>query len=277
MRLIKFLNEEHQQQILQSSISNDALLIDIKKNCQKFLKDIKGKNPQESTLWRGSNHDNGKYKVSKFRKPRDTHKIAHEFIDKIYSSLFGIKLRSESLFCSKVPGQTTPYGSLRIIIPIGNYKLYQNTKMFDMYGLFRYDSSAYEIYTFSEIPFENILKKYNVELLIDSFSLSIFHPLNVISNFKTPKNVWASKLPSSNYMIGSDDRKHEHGTKLSYNEMCKKIIDPICKELLKEIKEIISETKQVSLDTKSSNEIMVVCNEFWLLDNKTYQSILSLL
>ena len=122
MRLINYINE-----------SEDIPWDKIKKDCQPFIKDIKSPN---DFLYSGR-QTNEKFftrKVRKNRVPTDTPEIIHNLLDDMFKKKFGHKLRSESLFVTKDVEIASGYGTPYIILPIGNYKLFGNPKIYDLYS-----------------------------------------------------------------------------------------------------------------------------------------------
>jgi len=67
------------------------------------------------------------------RRPKDTYRLMSEMFDDIFEELFGIKLRSESMFASREYSRTSEYGTTYIIFVKGNYDAYTSEKIQDLY------------------------------------------------------------------------------------------------------------------------------------------------
>lgn len=112
----------------------DNIINTIKKDCQPFLKDWKTKYKQEN-LWSGRRKiiRFDKRKIRKNRTPRDTPIELHKEMDKWFHKKFGVKARSESLFCTFNEKDSQLYGEPHIIFPIGKYKMISSNKIEDIY------------------------------------------------------------------------------------------------------------------------------------------------
>jgi hypothetical protein len=56
------------------------------------------------------------------RAPRDTMGKVHEIADSYFLDKFGVRYRSNAVFCTGSPGIATDYGELTVLIPISNFK-----------------------------------------------------------------------------------------------------------------------------------------------------------
>ncbi|MFW6046289.1 MAG: hypothetical protein ACOCP4_00600 [Candidatus Woesearchaeota archaeon] len=105
-------------------MDEDELFEDISKKCAPFIKNIVSE-PIKNLLVSGrkSKPDYFIGTVRKNRKPKDTPTEYHEYADKIFYEEFGIKARSQTLFCNGTPIGVKSYGNPYLIFPIGKYKL----------------------------------------------------------------------------------------------------------------------------------------------------------
>jgi hypothetical protein len=76
------------------------------------------------------------FQVRKDRKPSDTHIVTHRRFDRWFYQHFGIRARSEAVFCVGERGRTSTvqYGDPYIIFPIGEFKYIWSPKITDLYG-----------------------------------------------------------------------------------------------------------------------------------------------
>jgi len=108
----------------------------IKKDCKPFLKDWQTKYNKKFLFSARKNKtvDFAKNRVRKDRVPRDTPVEAHNWLDNYFKKKFGIKFRSNSLFCSFDRDTISTYGMLYYIFPIGNYKMLSSSLIVDAYS-----------------------------------------------------------------------------------------------------------------------------------------------
>lgn len=72
------------------------------------------------------------------RSPADTSQSTHKLLDEWFDSNFGIKARSQALFCMGSSDRgvkaTDQYGDPYIIMPVGNFKYVWSPNVADLYG-----------------------------------------------------------------------------------------------------------------------------------------------
>lgn len=126
MRLYNYINEAR-------GISPNELPQAISK-CQPFIKDI-SKYSQLNFLWSGRKGKPHVFygRVRTNRKPKDTPKEIHDVLDQAFEDNFGVKARSQSIFCSIQPQKAKEYGTPYIILPIGKYKTIWSSQVDDLY------------------------------------------------------------------------------------------------------------------------------------------------
>jgi len=70
-------------------------------------------------------------KTRKNRTPRNLDEILHNRADECFCAIFGIRFRSQSLFCTGNIEVAKKYGSAAKIMPIGNYEVCWSSKCSD--------------------------------------------------------------------------------------------------------------------------------------------------
>lgn len=112
----------------------------IRANCQPFLQKI-GNNPTDTILWRGSPDLDETKLVTKVRNPknrhpRDTDPHVSEVADEWFKDKFGIAYRSNALFVTGKYRSAEEYGSVYIVLPIGEFRFCWSPEVEDFtYGL----------------------------------------------------------------------------------------------------------------------------------------------
>jgi len=128
MKFYSYINETN---------DTDKIIDIMIKKCKPFLNEIKNiPDVLDGKYYLYSGRDkNDKYftqKIRKDRQPLNTPKEVHDFLDKHFQKIYGIKLRSNSLFCTLNRSDASSYGSTYIIFPIGKYKIFFNPNVLDM-------------------------------------------------------------------------------------------------------------------------------------------------
>ena len=137
----------------------------IKKDCGSFVKELK-KNMILLFSGRDEQVNFTKKSVRKNRTPRDTPIEIHDFIDNWFNKKFGIRARSNTVFCSATESSTSDYGEAYIIFPIGNYTTISSNKVSDLYSKIETIIKE-EFYGKNGPKFENIDKIWNRILTSD--------------------------------------------------------------------------------------------------------------
>ena len=174
------------QYLTEAKINDGEEAIDfIKKNCKPYLNDWK-----KSGTWRSSPY-NALYSgrkskdsfgsediiiknVRKNRKPKDTSIMKHNYYDLKFEEKFGLKLRSETVFCVSDTRFAKVYGKPYYIFPIGKYEIYWSPYISDMTmdmtffyipGYVDFDAPLkeieHEIMTVSDNSYVRLLKDIN--------------------------------------------------------------------------------------------------------------------
>jgi len=138
MRFRQYVNKESTHTI--RGISIDHIIDLFEKNCKPYFDDF-------YSIWKGeffisgrkSNEVFTKKKVRKDRKPKDTPMEIHEWIDEWFYKKFGIKARSNSIFCSFNEKISKDYGNPYYIIPIGKYSTIASPTIEDLFDVMEND------------------------------------------------------------------------------------------------------------------------------------------
>lgn len=119
MRFQQFINED----ITDRATIQETLEL-LFRDCTPFLKIAVRKNSMKQLwLYSGRKSERMTYKgtVRTDRQPRDTTPELHKFIDDRINEKFGIRFRSNSIFCYGNPAFSGAYGETFMIFPIGKF------------------------------------------------------------------------------------------------------------------------------------------------------------
>jgi len=109
----------------------------IKRDCEPYLKQLNGSNFSGYSLLRSGRQDSGYFKkvsVRVDRKPKDTPIDIHNWLDEWFYKKFGIKARSNTMFCTSSISLAGRYGSaIYYIFPMGNFEIIWSDIVNDMY------------------------------------------------------------------------------------------------------------------------------------------------
>ena len=127
MKIRKYLNEEDWFDL-------DEMLDLIEKDCKPFLKDWK-RSGANDFLYTGRKNlgEFEKRKVRKNREPKDTPVELHHLVDKWFHKKFGIKARSNVVFCTFDVDEVYRYGDPYFVFPIGKYKAISSPMIQDLF------------------------------------------------------------------------------------------------------------------------------------------------
>lgn len=131
MRLINFINEGSNKGI----DDYDEAIDFMEKNCKPFLKDWKNIK-SDDFLYRGKkgiSHDIFIGDVRKNRMPMSTKKSTHDEFDRLFYNKFGVKARSQCLFCTSDAINAATYGKEWIIFPVNKYKIIWSPEIEDLF------------------------------------------------------------------------------------------------------------------------------------------------
>ena len=133
--------------------------------------------------------DFDKKKVRQNRKPKDTPEEIHQWVDKWFYEKFGIKARSQTLFCTSDRTSAHTYGKIYYIFPIGKFEVIWSKEHMDLYkraymdmGIERYKEYFLDNYqyTYTKGKPVNALKSGNEIMLYckEYYMLSWSNPIN---------------------------------------------------------------------------------------------------
>jgi hypothetical protein len=208
MRFYNFINE---------NINVTTIVNLLKKDCKKYINNVE-KYKGILISHRKDKLDFQKISIRKNRKPKDTPLIIHNFIDDLFYDKFGVKARSETMFCFTYNFYNTMdlyrknvlsmsyYGKPYFIFPIGNYKIIYNENIDDLYDDgFRllsdklYDKSLN--LSKDDIIFKFKHGSYNEELLQDTKE----HFKDIIKNYKIKNNMDLSFNKYTEFMLSCNE------------------------------------------------------------------------
>ncbi|MBD3352319.1 MAG: hypothetical protein GF364_12605 [Candidatus Lokiarchaeota archaeon] len=113
-------------------------IYEINISCSNYINELRN-NDEAVCLLRGSKNytdtELSKSFVRKDRKPRNTPLIFHNYANLWFSNKFGIRYRSESLFCTGNYFMASRYGDVFAIFPIGEYRVCWSPSVEDMLDL----------------------------------------------------------------------------------------------------------------------------------------------
>jgi hypothetical protein len=113
----------------------------IKILCEPYIRELRnGDNPHALLRGSRSSHIKLKRNVRENRKPKNTPIQYHNAADDWFYEQFGIRYRSDALFCTGSFNGAALYGNVFIIFPIGEFKVCWSPNIVDMYFEFLRDS-----------------------------------------------------------------------------------------------------------------------------------------
>lgn len=111
----------------------------LENECKEFLDEVK--QSKVGPIFRGAKNVDDTYtkgigvKGSRIdRQPLDTRRDVSEILDICFEEKFGVKLRSNGVFASRLPTVASDYGRPYLFFPIGDYKYYWSPDVKDLYG-----------------------------------------------------------------------------------------------------------------------------------------------
>lgn len=138
MKFQQYITEENKIQTIHKGIT------DVYDNCMPFIKDlVQGgfdvTKKDDDLLYsaRSKRDPIIKAPIRKGRKPRDMAPLRHEIFDRLLDKKFGIKGRSNALFCTGRYKTTLSYGGhgkVYMIFPVGKYKILWSDVIDDLYN-----------------------------------------------------------------------------------------------------------------------------------------------
>lgn len=127
------------KQYITENIDINDIIETLDRDCKPFLFDWK---KLDTTKWlmsgrHISDFDNiAKKYVRQDRQPLDTPLEIHKVVDDWFQRKFGVRARSQSIFCTFNPNLATNFGKLMLVFPIGEYKVISSNQVEDLMLLF---------------------------------------------------------------------------------------------------------------------------------------------
>lgn len=168
MRLQRHLNE------MATELSIKEVLDFAYKNCQPFLKQTVKKGKYASLMYSGRSHNAKTFtrKVQQERQPLDTPPTVHKVLDLKFQKAFGVKARSQSIFCTGRSSLAALYGHPFLIFPMGKFKYLYHPEIKDLYNHIRFtimfdlDVSSIEDFEVFEDRIDQLVKEYKNKDLV---------------------------------------------------------------------------------------------------------------
>lgn len=106
----------------------------VNEKCKPFLKEC-GELTMQHLLYRGIEIPDFKFikTVRTDRQPKDTNKILHVWLDNWFNENFGVRYRTNAMFCTGDIKQTKEYGEPCVVFPIGDFKFVWSPHVEDLY------------------------------------------------------------------------------------------------------------------------------------------------
>lgn len=276
---------------------------EILKNCHPFLDDFYSKFTKMN-LFRGDKRTNIDtftiYSVLKDRRPLDNKLATHEYLNSLYKSKFGINLRSECVFCSSDFNEilrTYTKGlnkkEIYYIIPIGNYEIYWNKKIKDMYWYFQDEVPLlHELDSINRVTnlFDLLFNSLND--VVDSQFINIDNNIEDIMDYFKFNNYSLYLIDKKFYLFIKQgkssirynlktflEKEYENSIK-TYEEIeiTANFIQPFILKLVSLIrkkieKDVLNNTIKGNLSQaiKSGNEIMIDCKKYYLINMEYWE------
>jgi hypothetical protein len=135
-------------------LTEEVTINDIEKDCKPYLKEVRSGTSMFIRYSKTYRNEEIIKKISKTtdRKPKDTPKELHDFMDETLKKKFGWKARSQGLFVWIAPKNYLVGVNLssevgNYVFPIGPYKYVYNSEIFDIYAEYQQiESDFYEDY-----------------------------------------------------------------------------------------------------------------------------------
>jgi hypothetical protein len=129
MKFKTFLNETYNEDEARK------ILKILLKDCKPYIDILKKNNFMYYFLTgRRINEEFIKRKVRQDRRSLDTPDDIHKWVDDWFLKKFGIKARSQTVFCTSRYGQASSYGKVYFLFPIGKFEIIWNKKYPDIFN-----------------------------------------------------------------------------------------------------------------------------------------------
>lgn len=245
MRLIKFINESNE-------------INEIKNKCKKYLKETS----HNSILYRGQWDDdldpylNGvikKEKTIKNRLPRNTSKEIHEIFNNGFKQVFGKNLRTESVFTTSNDRIAMGYGNAYLFFPTDPFEIYWSPYIHDLFSFYK---NLKDHITFKNFESDILSKNKNPNIIITILYLINENNSNSWNN---ETNVLTQNIINKYSSILPNDLNTKN---------IKEKLKPYIGNSIKDFINLFYKKGNLQAAIKSHNEVMVDCNEFYLISPK---------
>jgi len=249
----------------------------LEKDCSVFLNELKSL--KQYPFFRGSKYEkptNGFIlkDVDINRKPKDTIVEISDKLDNEFYKKFGINIRRRGTFSTKIPAVAEGYGDshqdVYIFIPIGKYEYFWNESIDDLFTNLR-DNHWYE--DICEI-LKGDMYTYNKLYGTGSNKGSWF--FNEI-DYGTPLSYAVSSFKEDNNMKGKSNRQIENMLIWVPEISEEEYIDNLFLIADEYISKCVNGYKKGNIDQIEKQEMTFICNQYYLIDLKFYNSLVNYL
>lgn len=275
------------------------------KECSTFIQEWKSVGLKNGLL-RGIKDSSitcKKVDASKYRLPRDISLSNSKFVDKLYKETIGTSLRSSAVFCTHLEQLAKYYGTVYYAVPVGNYKLYVNPIVRDLFT---------DVFAWTDKPLfcqpgaildpvkilMNTMGEDGIHVSKDKLSAKIKSTatrallpflltrdekdrmVRISQEYLTPDNIIYEAFNLFG-MLGRKSKKSKNsdaqfGKKLSSEEAYRLFWKYAYENLEDKVSEIIKKTRQMSLSETlnyKENEVMLICKEYYLVSTNVLTEI----
>jgi len=168
MKFKRYLIEEytiHDVTVIVNHINND---------CKRYLGQLEDYNIRKEEMLTSGRvipvKVFGEKTIRKDRTPRDMPVNLHKWVDEWFHTKFGIKARSETIFCVSDGVSASNYGEPYLIFPIGEFDIIWSDKVVDLYNRAEVKHWDYDTYINNFLEFK--ASTYKKGHLLDALKTS---------------------------------------------------------------------------------------------------------
>ncbi len=255
MRLHNYINEEKDYKSISYKILSD---------CKQYFDLVRKENVDNIFLYRGTYKNVKSYKKIKTRKnriPTDMCKNLQFLLDNYFKKYFGIKARSETVFCSPSEKSISKYGNIYIIIPIGKFDYIWSKNIIDLYS---YLTSSYSLEYDTICYDESMVKgKWNESFGKNQNGTWFYDGKNTGKKYQYDVQK-AVEDDGENF----DKNKLEWVPMISFDEWYKNIKNKAKKDFEEIVKYNYVKNKKFKLlmDVYNNVEVMLNCDYYYLIN-----------
>lgn len=266
MRLINYLNE---------AIDIESRFDLIERNCKPFLRDLSRVDYGVLYSGRQSREIFIERDVRKNRKPKDMDLKIHGWVDDWFYKKFGIRARSNSLFCTSEINVALTYGTPYIICPIGKYEIIWSPEIRDLYSMLDDEGAGLWWVAERDIDIYSIENNYEYEYGEGSTNGYFYYEgeeyHDADSKIEAAKEIRANLEEKGKYEERTFQKIYNNIEWVPDKDF-EEYRDEILSELEDEKKEAFDRIKEkmntyrtghLKLAIKSKNEIMVHCDRYY--------------